>query len=943
MSEHAGPDAPKRTFVIALVATLIAAIAVTLTPSPADAGDGEVRRQEPFLCLTEFSGLGQPIVDNQEQRGTPVYPTDPNGTPNRTADPIGWSEDCQAPDRTTYHYRTTGGQLRELPADPTELPGDVMMLPVDELVGAEDMELGDATEIPYVLRYERGTLPEQRFMWSIAMLVPWAEVTGDVEPTHDHWNGRLVYSFDGGVAIGHSQGSLSTNSGTHNEAMQLGHAILYSSGTATSVHYNLLRGGLTAEETKATFVERHGAPRYTVGIGGSGGGIQQYIYGQNNEGVLDAAVPQYSYPDMTTQTIHTGDCELLEHYMDVTDVDNPRWGNWDNRRIVQGQNSIEGFTSNWQNRTGASGSSECIEGWRGLTPLAMNPRFGFASGMERALEPYLLEMIVKLNNGQPPVPDDFPDIAHYLRLSDTPVEWTHWDDVREVYGTDPATGYARVPWDNVGVQYGLRSVADGSLTPEEFLDLNARVGSWGEPEDAKPESCGLIDVMLGGQLAALATGVGLCEGEELDRHSARQMRLGDGTAPAPRRAGDLDAIRGAFEHDLVFQGEMPRMIPIIDARHYLEHRLDMHNVHQSWAARERITRAQGHHDNHLIWFLDARPSIDAAATTTLLKDGFRVTDEWMLNIEQHPTGDVVASKPPAAVDTCWDTDGTLIDASDDAWAGAEDLIRTGAGAWTDQPPTTIGGTAVGGCAQHFPLHSSSRIVAGAPITGDVYKCQTMPVQRAIADGMYGDWRPDAAARAQLLATHPDGVCDYALPGLGHPDTDPDEPFRFSDVAGPHAGNVDRVARARIADGFGDTTYRPNATITRGQMASFLARAVGLAPLPGTSFPDVTGGPHRAAINAVVEAGIAEGFEDGTFRPNAPVTRAQMASFIARALEMTDGPTERFSDVTGGPHRAAIELLAGAGIAEGWPDGTFRPGASVTRGQMASFVARGFLD
>ncbi|NIW35027.1 MAG: hypothetical protein GWN32_00090, partial [Gemmatimonadetes bacterium] len=56
---------------------------------------------------------------------------------------------------------------------------------------------------------------------------------------------------------------------------------------------------------------------YTVGVGGSGGGIQQYVYGQNHKGLLDAGVPQYSYPDMITQTIHIGDCELLERWMDV--------------------------------------------------------------------------------------------------------------------------------------------------------------------------------------------------------------------------------------------------------------------------------------------------------------------------------------------------------------------------------------------------------------------------------------------------------------------------------------------------------------------------------------------------------------------------------------------------------------------------------------------------
>jgi hypothetical protein len=54
-------------------------------------------------------------------------------------------------------------------------------------------------------------------------------------------------------------------------------------------------------------------PLYTVGVGGSGGGIQQYIYAQNHPGLIDAAIPQYAYPDMVTQVVHVADCELLEH------------------------------------------------------------------------------------------------------------------------------------------------------------------------------------------------------------------------------------------------------------------------------------------------------------------------------------------------------------------------------------------------------------------------------------------------------------------------------------------------------------------------------------------------------------------------------------------------------------------------------------------------------
>ena len=109
------------------------------------------------------------------------------------------------------------------------------------------------------------------------------------------WNRRLVYTFDGGVAIGHSQGTLG-GSAVDPDLLRLGYAIVHSSGTRTSVHYNLQLGGETALMTKERFVERYGVPRYTVGVGGSGGAIQQYVYGQNHPGLLDAGIPRTPIP-----------------------------------------------------------------------------------------------------------------------------------------------------------------------------------------------------------------------------------------------------------------------------------------------------------------------------------------------------------------------------------------------------------------------------------------------------------------------------------------------------------------------------------------------------------------------------------------------------------------------------------------------------------------------
>ncbi|MEV0593584.1 DUF6351 family protein [Nonomuraea cavernae] len=598
--------------------------------------------QYPFVCKTERTGLGRPVADNQDGQGMRV--------------PGGWSRDCFAPAVTDRIYRAADGAFKPMPA---ERPADMTTT-----------TLLDGRVVDFVVTRERGVI--NRFLYSIAMI-------------EGGWNGRAIYRFDGGVAIGHDQGTLGGGA-LDPYGLGKGYAILHSSGTRTSTHYNLILGGETALMVKERFIERYGPPLYTVGLGGSGGAIQQYIYGQNHgDRVIDAAIPQYSYPDMVTQTIHVGDCELLERYMDH----NPRWANWDSRTALIGMNASDTVANPY---TGKAGSDECVEGWRGLTPLTMNPLW---------------------------TPDNSPEWQQMdpPGVKDT-VQWTHWDDLRTVYGLG-SDGYARSTWGNVGVQYGLKALADGTITAAEFLDLNARAGSWKEARDMVQEGCPFTP--------------SLCPAE-FDPWSSRNMRLGD---PAPRRAGDPVAIRNVERSGLVFRGDID--IPVIDWRHYLEDELDMHNSHQSFASRKRMLNHDGDAANQVIWFTDARPDgprFDQAP------EALRVIDAWLANIREHPRRGVAGNRPADAVDRCFATDGSQIAAGPRVWDGI--LNRRAAGA----------------CTERFPLYSTSRIVAGGPIEGGIYTCRLQPVARAIARGLYGGWRPTPAERSRLEAIFPTGVCDY---------------------------------------------------------------------------------------------------------------------------------------------------------------------------------------
>ena len=90
------------------------------------------------------------------------------------------------------------------------------------------------------------------------------------------------------------------------------------------------------------------------------------------------------------------------------------------------------------------------------------------------------------------------------------------------------------------------------------------------------------------------------------------------------------------------------------------------------------------------------------------------------------------------------------------------LMARGADVWSGVLDTKPKGA----CTQAFPMYGTSRIVAGGPIEGGIFKCALKPLDNALADGTYGTWKPNAAEIQKLQAIFPEGVCDFASPGQG---------------------------------------------------------------------------------------------------------------------------------------------------------------------------------
>jgi hypothetical protein len=179
----------------------------------------------------------------------------------------------------------------------------------------------------------------------------------------------------------------------------------------------------------------------------------------------------------------------------------------------------------------------------------------------------------------------------------------------------------------------------------------------------------------------------------------------------------------------------------------------------------------------------------------------------------------------------------------------------------------------------------------------------------------------------------------------HPNFSAEAPCpSFPDISGSvHSPAIRSLAAAGILLGR-PGGFEPRSDISRGQAASVVARALGLqVKASDPTFRDIAGNVHADAIRAVAGAGLVGGFPDGTFRPGAPVTRAQLAAVVARAMKV-DGRTATgcFRDVAGTTHERSVCALAQLGVVNGTTATTFTPNGSISRDQAASLVWRASL-
>ena len=554
-------------------------------------------------------------------------------------------EHCSVTRQVDYAYRASGSEaLAPLP-DPAALPADVAT--TTTLAGRE---------VPYVVRIETGTV--NRAIYQIAMLH--APGAGHPEPdpwtVSPGWNGRLIYTLGGGCVNGWYRQGARTGGVTDDVMLRQGYAVASASLNVYGNNCNDLLAAETMMLVKERFIEAYGPPRYTIGWGCSGGSYQNHQIADNYPGLLDGIIPGCSFPDVGFGTIPmVTDARLLDRYFRET--------------------ATVAFTEDEQRAVA------------GFLTLATMPNVSRNAGRVHVGEfcPEVLPEHLRYHPTENPDGARCDVYSHYVN----------------VYGRDPETGFARRPLDNTGVQYGLVALNDGVITPEQFLDLNRRIGGYDQ----------------------------------------------DGRFQAERTTADPEAVRLAYETGRLTSGSGGLAeTPIIDYRAYSDDREngDVHVRYHSFSMRERLRKANGRTDNHVMLVEDDRHGL-YSSRSPVLQEALSQMDRWLANLAaDHSDGSrieqVVRARPPDLFDTCWSRD-------DDPVRIVEEQVRGS-----------------GRCEELYPSPPGPREVAGAPVSSDIVKCRTRPVDTSEYAMTF-----TAEEEAELREIFAGGVCDWTQPGVGQTD------------------------------------------------------------------------------------------------------------------------------------------------------------------------------
>ena len=153
--------------------------------------------------------------------------------------------------------------------------------------------------------------------------------------------------------------------------------------------------------------------------------------------------------------------------------------------------------------------------------------------------------------------------------------------------------------------------------------------------------------------------------------------------------------------------------------------------------------------------------------------------------------------------------------------------------------------------------------------------------------------------------------------------------------------VEEVKAIAYIKGYPDGTFKPQANVTRAEAAQMFATLLNGGTNFGTSgatkFSDASDDWYSKAINYVVGKGLISGYPNGTFKPNESITRAEFAQMISGYIKNEKAGSSDFKDVKDHWAKDAIDKLNGNKNVTGYPDGSFKPNAKITRAEAVTIL------
>ena len=252
-------------------------------------------------------------------------------------------------------------------------------------------------------------------------------------------------------------------------------------------------------------------------------------------------------------------------------------------------------------------------------------------------------------------------------------------------------------------------------------------------------------------------------------------------------------------------------------------------------------------------------------------------------------------------------------------------------------------------AAELPLPVTRTVRAGEDLTTNSMDA-SMPAPPTRANHTFAGWFtvPAATGGEQFTATTAvyEDITVYARwtpappPGNGGGGPGPQQPV----ITPPEVPQAPFIAdHVWFVRGYPDGSFRPGQSITRAEVSMILWRLLDSEAKFAertNDFSDVNNGWYARAVSYLAFRGIVAGYPDGTFRPNAPITRAELVTMMSRFWDLDDSGTNNFSDVADTHWAIAYIINASAkGWVEGFPDGTFRPGNATSRAEAVTVINR----